>query len=270
MKSNFFLLFFVFMSYFSMAQDFSVSPVNLNFFAEPGESQALQMTVRNFASKRATFNISVQDEKMSNRKDTKIVDTANFKNRSCAGWLNITPSFFELNPNEEVVVKVSIEVPSGEFNTRFSKLVVGTIKEQSSFDSDKSLGTGMVVAGRIAVKVVQSPKSNIEYEAKISQFAEITKPADSTRSFLIEVENNGDKIINGGVYFIASNLATADEIQFPSEKIVRGVLPGTKKQYTLKLPKTPVLPAGKYYLAAILDYSKDKNLEGAQILFEVK
>lgn len=270
MKKSFFVVFCLICSLWSFAQDFSVSPVSLNFTAEPGESQMKQLTVRNFASTRSTFSVSVKDVDLTNKKNVQITDTTFFKNRSCSNWLNISPSFFELNPNEEVTIKVSIEVPSGEYNTRFAKLIIGTIKEQSAFDVDKGLGAGVVVAGRIAVKVTQSPKSNTSFESRISQFAEVTKQGDANRSFLVEVENNGDKVLNGAIYFVASNLQTAEEVQFPAERIVKSVLPSTKKQYILTLPSTPALLPGKYYLAAILDYSNEKNLEGAQILIEVK
>jgi hypothetical protein len=89
---------------------------------------------------------------------------------------------------------------------------------------------------------------------------------DQTRKYESRVINIGDKILNCKVYFIISNLETAEEIM--STPFEFSLLPETNKkvEYTLDKP----LAAGKYSVAAILDYGYNDELEGVQLDIEVK
>jgi len=188
------------------------------------------------------------------------------ENKSCKDWLTLNPSFFDLNPNEVKEVKVVLQTPPGHSETRWCMIYVSATEEQTSLAADKQLKSGVKVKPRIGVRVIQSPKSNTNWKGAIAELKEITKANDTLRTFQANVSNTGDKVIEGKIYLVLSNLETAKEIKEKPERI--NVLPGAVKIITMTLHKN--VPPGKYSLAAILDYGNNSTLEAVQMNVEVK
>jgi len=248
-----------------LAQDFEVAPVRLDFNAEPGENQTKVVTVKNHSNKKTSFIITLADFMPSESGERKIM-APNSTKRSCANWLNINPSFFELNPGEESQIQVSMLVPNDEFGAAWCEMYFQTTVEQTSWSADKALGTGLMVSGRIGVLIFQSPKSNTNNLLKISNLIEVDRGAAKDRKFKAIIENLGDKVTKCKVYLIASNMETAEERQFEPQEFE--TYPKMSRTIELSLPD--VLPNGSYALAAILDYGPKYSLEGAQLLIQVK
>jgi hypothetical protein len=247
------------------AQDFEVAPVKLMFDAEPATSQTKTISVRNHSSKRVSFTVAITDFLPSSSGDKKTLPPNSTK-RSCANWLNINPSFFDLNPEEDIQIQVTMLVPGEEFGSAWCMLYIQPTTEQTSWTADKQLSTGITVTGRIGVQVYQSPKSNQFSSVKISNLQEITQPGDSQRRFSASIENLGDKVTQCKVFLLASNMVTAEEKQFASQNIE--VFPKMSRNIELELPND--LAPGTYALAAIVDYGPKFPLEGTQIIIEIK
>jgi hypothetical protein len=145
-------------------------------------------------------------------------------------------------------------------------IYVQPTEEQTSMAADKAMKAGIKVKPRIAIRVIQSPMSNTNYKATISDLKEITKPKDSLRTFEAKISNIGDKPIEGKVYLILSDLTTAKEIKAKPVKV--SVLPDNKRIVKLVMPAN--VPPGKYSMAAILDYGSNSALEAVQMQIEVK
>ena len=75
-----------------------------------------------------------------------------------------------------------------------------------------------------------------------------------------------DKLINAKVFLNLANTSTGIETKFNAETIK--VLPDAKRQLVLKLPSD--LPKGKFALAALLDYGHNTDIEGAQLIIDIK
>lgn len=248
---------------FLNAQDFEVAPVKFLFDCEQGQIQTKILYIRNHANQKQQFNVSIADMPADSAgKKKKIVA----KNKSCKDWLTLNPSFFDLNPNETKEVKVVMQVPPGHSETRWCMIYVSATEEQTSLAADKQMKSGVKVKPRIGVRVIQSPKSNTNWKGAIAGLKEITQVNDTVRTFQASVSNTGDKVIDGKIYLVFSNLETAKEIKEKPERIT--VLPGATKIITLTMPKN--IPHGKYSLAAILDYGNNSTLEAVQMNVEVK
>jgi P pilus assembly chaperone PapD len=262
---RFILLFFAAITYLkpSFSQDFEVGPAKLNYDCEPGQIQTKTMTIRNHANSKQQFVLISADIKLDTVKNQKAT-TPNIK--SCKDWLTITPSFFDLNPNETKEVKVVMQVPPGESATKGAVIYVSATEEQTALGADVQMKSSIKVRPRIAVKVIQSPRSNTNYSAALSNLKEVTQPQDSVRSFQVKVLNNGDKVLDGKMYLVLSNLETAKEFKEKPQKLT--LFPGVSQTMTLHMPKN--VPAGKYSLAAILDYGNNSALEAVQMNIEVK
>lgn len=247
-----------------LAQDFEVSPVKLFFNADPGSTQLKTITVKNHANKTQSFLLSVSDFSINND-GKREYGPANSNKRSISNWMTITPTFFELPPNEQQQISISIQPPIDEFGSRWGLINVKTATEKMSFEADKTLSAGVVMSPRILVEVFQTSKGvGGQLSAKIDQLREIDSSDPEKRMFTALVTNNSDIIIPCKVYLIVSDMNTGKETMFPPVEFES--YPKNTHRVTLDIPKK--MAKGVYALAAILDYGSASTLEGAQMVIE--
>ncbi len=243
----------------TFSQGFEVAPVIMEFNAEPSSSQTKTLTITNYFNTRRSFNMNLGDFNR-NEKGEKSFDKAGKNNFSCANWITVSPSFVEVNPNESKEVKVTMSVPTGENKTKWCMLYVRAAKPQSAFGADKGFSGGMVISPTIGVQIYQSPNSNNNFKAALSDLKEISKSEDGHRRLSVFVENQGEKNLKCKMYLLIANLQTAEETKTPITSFP--LLPGGAKIAELNIPKD--LASGTYSVAAILDYGKGHDLEGIQ------
>ncbi len=256
---------FSFCGFMLQAQDFEVAPAKIYFEAEPGQTQTIPVTITNHSNGKQAYIMELSDF-IVNKEGQYINMPAASTEHSLVNWISVNPPFIELNPNESRQILLSIQAPSGDYTTKWANVYIKATAEQTAFSVDKATQTGLQLSPQILVRVHQSPKSNINYRMKISNLAETTAPTDTIRTFQAIVDNLGDKITQCKVILIAADLSTAKEtiiteMKFPS-------YPDSQRQ--IKLMMKNILPPGRYALAAILDYGNKNNLEGTQMLIEVK
>lgn len=259
-----FIIFFLFLNNVK-GQDFEVAPVRLEFDAEPASSQTKVLNVKNHSNRKVSYTVVLADFLPSSTGEKKTLPPNSTK-RSCANWININPSFFELNPGDDIQIQVSMLVPGDQYGSAWCILYIQPTREQTSWSADKNLGAGVSVTGRIGVHIYQSPKSNTNKQMKISNLLEMPSQVEGLRKFSATIENLGDKITNCKVFLLASNMITAEEKQFAVQDYE--VFPKMSRNIELELPND--LAPGTYALAAIVDYGPKFPLEGAQIVIEVK
>jgi hypothetical protein len=247
------------------AQDFEVSPVLMSFNANAGEIQSKQINLINHSSKPQKYNLKISDYVLDSEGNKKSVPAGTSK-RSCADWITINPSLIELNPNQSATIEALMTVPKDGFSTKWCMIYVEVAKEQTSFEADKTLATGVQIVPRIVILVKQAPKSNNNYKASISGLKETTKFGDKQRSFEVLVTNLGDNVIDANVNLALADMQTAKEEKFNPVKVT--VYPDANRIVKLELPTQ--LAKGKYALAAILDYGHRQPLGGTQMMLEVK
>lgn len=262
---NIILILFVLISSLLSAQDFEVSPLKLFFNAEPGESQTKFVTVKNHSGKEETFILSISDYSVNNKGQGEYVEAGSLKN-SMADWVSIAPSFFPLGPNEEKQIAVTMQQPSDEYGSKWGIIFVRTAQEQTAYTADKSVSAGLAVSARIAINVYQTPGTNKNYKATITNLSEIVSTSDSVRTFNAVINNLGDIITDCKVTLIATDINSAEETVFPPINFT--MYPKNSRKIELYLPKT--LAKGTYSLAAVLDYGSKTNLEGAQVIIKVE
>ena len=248
----------------SFAQGLEISPVRFDFDLEPGANQSQTLTVRNTSNKEATYTLSTGDWYLDETGNV-IRQSAGENQRSCADWVSFNPALVELEANESQEVTVTINVPDGEAQTKWSIVYITLQKEQEAPQVDQDLAMGIEVNQAVAVFITQSPKSNTNASAKLSEFKEITGDSDASRKFAVIAENTGDKIVDCKLFLVISDLENATERR--SEPVEFRVLPEGTSMGELALPED--LKSGSYLVAAILDYGPNFPLEGAQMQIEV-
>jgi len=249
----------------AFSQDFEVAPVLVKFDANPGEVQNRLLTIRNHSPENKKFTFNLSDYELDDEGNKLKVEPGTSE-RSMFNWLNINPSFIELNPNETAEVELILSVPRNGFNTRWGMISVEVAKEQTPSSADKQLATGVIIVPRIVVLAKQSPRANQNYKAKINGLKDVTEPGKDLRTFEAVISNEGDKVIDAKVFLALAHLETAEEQKFDPTSYT--VYPGYKRKIQLSLPVNP--SPGSYALAMLMDYGNNSAIEGVQMLLEVK
>ncbi len=263
MQKNRFLIFiiFVYISNSIFAQDFEVGPVKMNFIVNPEESQTKILSIKNHANFRNSFTISFADfiiDKDGNKQAIK----KNSTKTSCADWITPEKTFFDIEPSEQIQIKITIHAPSDDYTARWALMYIQTVKVQSSFDADKSsLGAGVNLSGRISVEIYRESTTKTESELKIKDLREMINEDFENRTFVTDILNLGKNIANCKITFIASDLNTAEEIEFDPISLIS--YPGFLREVKFELPNT--MPPGKYSFVALLDYGKTTTIKGVRL-----
>ena len=249
----------------SLAQNINVTPAQLNFFLEGGESTTTELVLKNTGNVVETFNLSIGDWKMKPNGDAETLPPNSTKN-SCSEWFSLSESLVKLAPNQSKKVKVTIKVPNGKVGTNWSMIYVGRSEEQVKLSgADKALQLGAEVTTQVGIPVFQSTRTGGNYKAKVLSLKEIAKKK-ANRQFRAELSNQGNTVFEGKVFVTFSNIKTGQEIENPVHKLT--VLPNSSRFFDFIIPST--LPKGDYTMAVVLDYNEDAELEGKQAQLSIK
>ena len=221
--------------------------------------------MKNHSNHKASYVVAISDFLPESDGKRRMLPP-NTTRRSAANWLNINPSFFELNPGDQIPIQVTMLVPGDEYGAAWCLLYIQPTREQTSWSADQALGAGVMVSGRIGVTIFQSPSSNQNHSIKVTGLSEVTNAEDSNRRFQATIDNLGDNVTPCKVYLIASNIQTANEKQFPTVEVE--TYPRMTRNLELSFSEEE-LPQGKYALAVIVDYGPRHPLEGAQIIIDI-
>jgi hypothetical protein len=265
MKLNAIILLLALLSLKVFSQDFEVAPVELKFNAAIGEVVMKKVTIRNHSNSKQKFSAVYSDYEI-NKNGKKVPVKKEEAKHSMGDWLNISPSFFELNPNEEKVIDVTLSVPQNGTGTRWGKIGIQPAVEQTASDVDKTLAAGVLIVPKITIWVTQSQKGSTNYGAIIKDLVETSTAKDTLHRFSAVVTNTSENIVEAKVFLSVANLLSASEKKYPA--ITEKIFPGASKSITLGIPEK--LKPGRYVIAAILDYGHRKPLEGTQIIIEQK
>ncbi|MDP3463586.1 MAG: hypothetical protein Q8S18_12410 [Bacteroidales bacterium] len=260
-----FIFTFFFIGLGLQSQELEVTPGTMMFTLNPGLSQTQQVFVRNKAKTPQNFVFNLADWLVDDKGETKYFAPGT-TGRSCADWITISPALVTLQPNESVNVNVTMLVPEDDASTKWAVLFVQSAEERTgAMAVDKDVQMGLQLAARIAVPIYQSPSSNRMFRGTVDGLKEQVD-SKGARTYETQVINTGDKILNCKVYFIASNLETAEEIT--SEPMEFILLPESNKRvaHTFQTP----FAKGNYAIAAVFDYGHNDELDGVQINIEVK
>ncbi len=260
-KINLFLIGLIFIIPLKIkAQDFEVAPVKMNFRVDPEESQTKILSVKNHSNFRTSFTISFADFIIDKNGNKQAIEK-NSSKTSCTEWITPEKTFFDINPNEQVLIKITMHPPIDDYTTRWALMYIQTVNEKTSFDVEEGVGAGVRLSGRIAVSIYRDPIVRLTPKLKIKDLREISDADSTHRYFITDIINVGKNIAKCKVMFIASDLNTAEEFDF--DPVYLDSYPGFLRQVKFKLPNT--LPPGKYSFAVLLDYGKDVTIEGTRL-----
>jgi len=245
---------------FIQAQDFEVSPAYMNFEIDPGDSQTRVLTIKNHSSFQTPFTISFADFVIDSRGNKEMMKRNSSKN-SCSEWITPEKTFFDINPGEQIEIKITMQAPEDDFNTRWAVMYIQTAQVQSAFSVDNGVGAGIHLGGRIAVLVYRNALTGKKTDMSIKYLKEKSETDSLGRVFTAIVENSGNTIQKCKITFIASDLNSGEEIEFEPQMIES--YPGFTREVKFVLPKT--MPPGEYSLAVLLDPGANSVIKGTRL-----
>ena len=89
------------------SQDLEVAPVRIHFHIAPGESQGRIVTVKNHGNKVEIVTLRIQDFLVQRHGQREILPAGSTRN-SIANWINLNPTFVELQPNETKNIQINM------------------------------------------------------------------------------------------------------------------------------------------------------------------
>ncbi|RUT73652.1 hypothetical protein [Ancylomarina longa] len=262
MKRFLSIIILLFFALSSFAQSFKVIPASIEFKLSKGELKSEKISVTNTSDRQESFVISTCDYTFDDKGNTKYASAGTY-DRSCANWMTVTPSYIQLNPNENIDLSVIMKVPDGEEKTHWGMVIIRSEKEFTGQAADKDVvRAGLIITPQIAVKVLQTPPGLDYKKLSVDNFYETTNiTSDSLRNFAIDISNQGDILTKCKVYLTLSNLETLSEQTIAPQDVY--LLPEISKEIKLSLPKD--IQPGAYSLAAIVDYGDEYDLEGMEM-----
>jgi len=242
------------------AQDFEVSPVKMYFSIDPGDSQTQVLSITNHASFKTSFTISFEDF-VIDIDGTKLPIKRNSSKNSCTEWITPEKTFFDINPNEQIQINITMQAPDDDYTPRWALMYIQTARVQTGFSADKELQASVNLSGRIAVNIYRLPLTQSEPDIIIKQLQEIVDAESDLRTFSATVDNKGNTITKCKVMFIASDINTGEEFEFDPIKIETH--PGFPIDVKFTLPE--FLPPGQYSFYALLDIGNDNTIKGTRL-----
>lgn len=223
-----------------------------------GERKEFSLRVGSDEVGATVFNVSLIDWDRNLKGENRWFEK-NTIPRSCASWISISPTQFELKKGEVKEITFVIEVPREAKGTYWTAIYI-----KPSLGASFQKGTAIQTYIEFKVKIYETPPGTEEKKGKVTGMELLgINPLRMNITF----QNTGN------VHLRAQGRV---EIRDTRGKIVRKipipefpVLPGAQRLLEISEEKGDSLPPGQYLALGIIDYGGEVLVAG-QLIFKVK
>ena len=242
----------------------SVSPSHFHFTQEQGQIKTYDITVKNTTSTAKSFNVNIYDFDMNGKGKSSFLPPGDGK-YSLSKWMNISPTFIELEPFKTKKVKVTISVPSDDNGRKaaWSILMIEQEAPRNNLVNTKKDGNtvafGIVPTFAFGIFAYQNPPNVLTNNIEFTEFQFLEN--DAVNKLLLEVQNKGDGIAYCTSYIDLTNLDTGEQQRLRVKNFT--IVPDLTRDFIFNLPQT--LQKGKYLAVGVLDYESSEEIQAAKI-----
>ena len=246
----------------------SVSPSHFHFTQEQGQIKTYDITVKNTTSTAKSFNVNIYDFDMNGKGKSSFLPPGEGK-YSLSKWMNISPTFIELEPFKTKKVKVTISVPSDDNGRKaaWSILMIEQEAPRNNLVNTKKDGNtvafGIVPTFAFGIFAYQNPPNVLTNNIEFTEFQFLEN--DAVNKLLLEVQNKGDGIAYCTSYIDLTNLDTGEQQRLRVKNFT--IVPDLTRDFIFNLPQT--LQKGKYLAVGVLDYESSEEIQAAKLEFEI-
>jgi hypothetical protein len=267
-QHSLFLALLLFATFFAQSQEkqkgISVRPVTVDFSNTPGEIGERKILITNTLDIKKQFIVYPADWERDTLGAHVYNEPSNHL-RSCATWIEVNKTFFELEPGqtEELNVKLVSPADSTAFDKmKWCMLFVETTQEKKIKDTT-GLTTTIASRFRVGVHIYQTPPGITTKEIRLLNF----EPLGNERNkYRITCENTGAIQLHCTSYLELSSANDGSRIKLPA--IDFPVFPSQIRYLDFEIPSST--PKGKYILTGIIDAGQDVPLEAGQLSIEIE
>jgi hypothetical protein len=262
------LLLLTYCSLFSHAQEkpkgISVRPVTVDFSITPGQTDEKRILITNTLDIKKQFIVYAADWE----RDTvgaHVYREPSEHPRSCAKWVELDKTFFELEPGQTEELNVKLNSPtdsSGNNKMKWCMLFIETTQEKKIKDTT-GLTTTIASRFRVGVHIYQNPPG---INSKEIRLLELESLRNENNRYRIICENTGGVQLNCTSYLELASLTDGNRIKLPA--IEFPIFPSQKRYLDFEIPAS--IPKGKYLLTGIIDAGEEVPLEAGQLSIEIK
>jgi P pilus assembly chaperone PapD len=246
----------------------SISPSSMHLSIKPGNSESKEIRVKNDTKKKYQFQVGFNDFEMgTNGKPTMLKPEE--RKYGLSKWIAVSPSFFELDPGEEIKLKAIITIPDEEdaYVASWTILTIEQLAEKAPLDQTdvpKRISMGIIPTFGFGVYMYQNPPNVKINKLDVTNMAFIEK--ETAKSVKMTVKNSGDGISYCTSYLELTNLKTGEQKKLQVKKFT--ILPQYTREFSYELG-SDILP-GKYSAIGVVDYGNKEELVAAELEFEIK
>ena len=246
----------------------SVSPSHFHFTQEQGQIKTYDITVKNTTSTAKSFNVNIYDFDMNGKGKSSFLPPGDGK-YSLSKWMNISPTFIELEPFKTKKVKVTVSVPSDDNGRKaaWSILMIEQEAPRNNLVNTKKDGNtvafGIVPTFAFGIFAYQNPPNVLTNNIEFTEFQFLEN--DAVNKLLLEVQNKGDGIAYCTSYIDLTNLDTGEQQRLRVKNFT--IVPDLTRDFIFNLPQT--LQKGKYLAVGVLDYESSEEIQAAKLEFEI-
>jgi hypothetical protein len=246
----------------------SVSPSHFHFTQEQGQIKTYDITVKNTTSTAKSFNVNIYDFDMNGKGKSSFLPPGDGK-YSLSKWMNISPTFIELEPFKTKKVKVTVSVPSDDNGRKaaWSILMIEQEAPRSNLVNTRKDGNtvafGIVPTFAFGIFAYQNPPNVLTNNIEFTEFQFLEN--DAVNKLLLEVQNKGDGIAYCTSYIDLTNLDTGEQQRLRVKNFT--IVPDLTRDFIFNLPQT--LQKGKYLAVGVLDYESSEEIQAAKLEFEI-
>lgn len=244
----------------------TVSPSHVNFEVDMGKISTKKIKVTNYTSEMRSFKVEINDFDMTTEGKSSFLE-AGSTNHSLSKYLNISPTFLEIEPGKSADVTLTVQLPNNpEANiATWGVLIIEEAKERQTLDPGKEGGTtvafGITPVLAFGIWLYQNPPNVEVTSIEITNFSFKDVTEKNKNIFFLELENTGDGISFCNAYIELTSLDTGEQYNLGGKKYT--ILPSYVRTFTFELPDT--IPGGNYSAVGVVDYYSNNEIVAAEM-----
>jgi len=248
----------------------SVSPAHFHLELKQGQTKTYSITINNDTPSPKSFNLNMYDFNMDGKGQSSFLPSGQGE-YSLSKWVNITPTFVELKPNEKRKVDFTVTIPNTVEGKKAAWSIIMIEQQEArkkldpSNKTDNTVALGVVPTFAFGVFVYQNPPNVDVNQVEFIDFLYDDKIAKSPIISIV-AENKGDGIAYCTSYIDVTNLDTGDQERLTVKKFT--ILPGLIRDFMFPIPER--LPKGSYIAVGVLDFENSEEIQAAKMEFKLE
>lgn len=243
------------------ANAFSITPLNTDIDALPGESYSGTIHVEGGGGEESG-HAYISDWKRLPNGDHKDNEPGTLP-RSCGKWLALSPTQFEFSANEDLEIRYSFNVPADATGSYWTYVMVESKPRLMPPNPGEKTGLMVNAVSRFAFRLVINVSKGRNVLGKINRVEVVPEPVGGQKDGAglqagILFENTGNTFINARCYLETRNF----DGEVINQSAIHEFYSFPESEWWVRFPIDPGIPPGEYMALVVVDYGGASRVAG--------